>query len=89
MTPMKNHAPTKADESLRMKVLDLVRKEMSDMPAERILAIMAYTVGQLVAMQDQRKFTPAMAMQLVASNIEAGNADVIAKLSSTSEGNPQ
>jgi hypothetical protein len=47
------------------------------MDAIEILAIAAYTLGQLIALQDQRAVTPAMAMEIVASNIEAGNGHVI------------
>lgn len=47
------------------------------MDALEILAIAAYTVGQLVALQDQRTVTPAMAMEIVANNIEAGNLHVV------------
>jgi hypothetical protein len=44
-----------------------------DMPAQRILAIVSQFVGQLIALQDQRKITPEMAMQIVGENIEIGN----------------
>jgi hypothetical protein len=42
------------------------------------MALAAYTVGQLMAMQDARKWTPALAMEVVSRNIEAGNAQAIA-----------
>lgn len=44
-----------------------------DMPAQRILAIVSQFVGQLIALQDQRRITPDMAMQIVSENIEIGN----------------
>lgn len=40
----------------------------------------AYTVGQLIALQDQRKVSPAMAFEIVAQYIEQGNADIISGL---------
>lgn len=74
MIPMKVYQPTERHERLRQVMIASIRKEAADMDALEILAIAAYTVGQLVALQDQRKMTPAMAMQIVAENIEAGNA---------------
>lgn len=45
-----------------------------------MLAVAANMVGKLVAMQDQRTTTPAMAMEIVAKNIEYGNQMVIDQL---------
>jgi hypothetical protein len=43
-------------------------------------------VGQLCALQDQRKFTGQMLMDLVATNIEQGNASVIEGLMNAAPG---
>ncbi|MBI1359834.1 MAG: hypothetical protein GC155_06060 [Alphaproteobacteria bacterium] len=45
--------------------------------AQEMLALVSQLVGNLIALQDQRKMTPDMAMQLVARNIEIGNAVAI------------
>lgn len=74
---MKSMEPTARHLRIRDNIIDAIRKDMVDMPADEILAVVSYTVGQLVAMQDQRKMTPDMAMQIVADNIEAGNAYTI------------
>jgi hypothetical protein len=56
------------------KFLKALKEQMPpDMPAQRILAITAQFVGQLIALQDHRKITPEMAMQIVGENIEIGN----------------
>ncbi len=78
---LKSVAPIDRHKQIRDRILETIRKDMGDMKAEEILAIVSYTVGQLVALLDQRKFTSDMAMQIVAANIEAGNAYVIAGLS--------
>ena len=52
---------------------DLKAQMPADMPAQRILAIVSQFVGQLIVLQDQRKITPDMAMQIVSENIEIGN----------------
>ena len=75
--PMKSIAPTAKHTAVRDAILALIREKMVDAPADEILATLSYTVGQLIALQDQRKMTPEMAMQLVASNIEAGNLSVL------------
>lgn len=42
-----------------------------------LLAIAANAVGKMIALQDRRKVPPAMAMEIVANNIEHGNAQVL------------
>lgn len=69
--------PSAAHLKVRDAMIAVIQKEAADMDALEILAIAAYTVGQLVALQDQRKVTPLMAMEIVASNIEAGNLHVV------------
>jgi hypothetical protein len=54
--------------------MDALKAQMpANMDAQRILAIVSQFVGQLIAMQDKRKFTPDMVMQVVSENIEIGN----------------
>jgi len=48
--------------------------------AADMLALVSHLVGQLIALQDQRTMTPAMAMQIVSSNIECGNREAIEPL---------
>jgi len=55
--------------------------------ASELLAVLSHLVGQLVALQDQRVVTPEAAMELVSSNIEQGNAEVIARLLNEAGGN--
>ncbi len=45
--------------------------------ASAMLAVASQFVGNLIALQDQTKVSPAMAMDLVARNIEIGNAAAI------------
>ena len=51
-----------------------------DIDAAELLAVTAQFVGMLIAQQDQRRMTPAMAMEIVANNIEIGNATALADL---------
>lgn len=64
---------------------DLKAQMPANMPAARILAITSQFVGQLIALQDQRKITPDMAMQIVSENIEIGNRAALMTLT-TPEG---
>jgi hypothetical protein len=43
-------------------------------------AVVAHLLGQLIALQDQTRFTPDQVMTLVAQNIETGNQEVLANL---------
>lgn len=58
----------------------LARQATQGISPMQVLAIAANMVGKLVALQDQRKVTPAEAMELVAKNIEEGNAQALAKV---------
>lgn len=80
-------APTKDQERFRQELLALCQKHNADNGADTLLAIAAYAVGQLIAMQDQRRFTSATLMKLVSENIEAGNQFVIAEMFGTTKGN--
>lgn len=75
--------PSAADIKVRDALIAVIRKEAENMDALEILAIVSYTVGQLVALQDQRTVTPDMAMEIVASNIEAGNLHAVEGLLNT------
>lgn len=73
---MKSVAPTPLQERFRVDVLALLQG-YGDVSQEQLLAISAYLVGQLIALMDQTKFTPAMCMAIVSENLEAGNAQAI------------
>lgn len=74
---MRRHEPSPAARGFRNDVIVVLRKYADNLGAMGMLAVTAHLVGQLVAMQDQRKMTSAQAMELVASNIEVGNASVV------------
>lgn len=59
----------------------LLRRHAENLSGLEMLAIAANVVGKLVALQDQRKVSPEMAMEVVAQNIEYGNKQVIDELS--------
>lgn len=64
----------------------LVSTHAKSVSALELLAIASNMVGKMVAMQDQRSVTQAIAMEIVAKNIEAGNEQVLAQLASASVG---
>jgi hypothetical protein len=65
--------PSADHEKLRLALCQAIRRKAPDMPAEEILAVFSQFVGQLIAVQDQRRFTPDSIMTLVSANIEMGN----------------
>jgi hypothetical protein len=79
---MKTSLPTKQHMAMRDDLIAVIRKYGADMDAAAILAVASYTVGQIIALQDQRTMTPAMAMEVVAANIEAGNEHAQAEVKS-------
>lgn len=80
---MKTREPTAVHRAFRDDVIALLNKHAGHLDAMDMLALGAHLVGQLVAMQDHRKYTPAMAMEVVGQNIEQGNAEVLASLEKT------
>lgn len=72
MIKMKSLQPSPAHTAFRDEMVAAMSKHQH-LRADEMLAIASYFVGQLVALQDQRKMTAAMAMEIVSGNIELGN----------------
>lgn len=72
---------TKQPDARHTAFLDQLKAALGDsgkdLPAEDLLAVASQFVGMLIAVQDQRRFTPSMAMDIIANNIEIGNASAI------------
>ena len=68
-----------AHEVAYQDVIALVRKHADQMTLLELLAVAANMLGKLVALQDQRTTTPAMAMQIVDLNIQQGNKQAMAQ----------
>lgn len=78
---MKIEKPHKMHKNIRKDLRLVIHKHMPQgATAELVLAIASQIVGQLLAMHDQRKHTPAEMVQLVQANIEAGNQQFVAEL---------
>lgn len=75
--PTKSHAPTPAHEAFLAELKATLGSSGKDLDAQVLLAIASQFVGMLLAMQDQRRMTPAMGMEIVARNLEIGNATAI------------
>lgn len=73
-------AATPAHEALLSAMKAPIGVEGKDLPAEDILAVASILVGQLLAVQDRRRYSPEAAMEIVGTNIERGNARAIADL---------
>jgi hypothetical protein len=69
--------PTKAHKAFRTDFLKLLDAHAGKLDASEMMALAAYSVGQIMAMQDATKWTSELAMDLVAKNIEMGNAHAI------------
>lgn len=80
LPPSRIHAADAAHHVAYDDLVALVRKHADKMTSMELLAIAANVVGKLVAMQDQTTVSPAMAMEVVARNIQLGNHEVLAKI---------
>lgn len=83
---MKSQIPSQTSVRCREAVIAAIQPFKTQLTGEEILAILAYTVGQAIALQDQRTMTTEGVWQLIGSNIEAGNAHIISELTEKSEG---
>lgn len=81
---MRVQKPTPAHRAFRDDALALLRKHAGHLDATDMLALSAHMVGQIVAMQDQRKVTRDMALQVIMDNIEQGNREVLDGLRTSS-----
>jgi len=84
--PMKHVRASDAHVAFRKALEEAIRTQGANLDAQEILAILAHLVGQVLAVQDQRKITPGAGMEIVAWNIETGNAEAIAALIGTPGG---
>lgn len=80
------HAASPEHEIAYQDIVTLVRKHAEHLSSVEMLAIAANMLGKLLAYQDQRTITPAMAMEVVVQNIEEGNRQAVAEVT-TSKGN--
>lgn len=76
--------------AVRARLMAAVQCELAkgEITSMEMLAVLAHTTGACIALQDQRRVTPELAMDVVAKNIEAGNRDAMAEVSSAG-GKPQ
>lgn len=77
---MKVVEPLKVHEDFRTDLIALLRKHAGKLSAMDMLALGAHLVGQLIAMQDQKKVTPEIALDVVMKNIEQGNQETIGNI---------
>ena len=82
MVKMTTREPTVAHHAFLLDLKAVIGKHQQ-LSAMEMLAVTAQLVGTLIALQDQQKMTPEMAMDLVAKNIEAGNQEAIANVFKT------
>lgn len=80
---MKRHLAKPEHEVAYQDLCALINKHADKMGALEILAVAANMIGKLVALQDQRRITQSEAMEIVATNIEEGNRQVLEQVGKT------
>lgn len=78
--PMKSVEPKAEHMAFRKALEAAIAQHGQILDAVELLALTSHLVGQLIALQDQRSMTSAMAMQVVTSNIELGNREAVDRL---------
>lgn len=77
---MKSFAPTAEHLAFHKALENTIAEHGKTLDAAALLAILSNMVGQVIALQDQRTVTPAMAMQIVSANLQRGNLDAVERL---------
>ena len=75
----KTKHPGPQHEAFRADLLEVMNKHAGKLDSSEMLALAAYTTGQIMAMMDARLWKSADALEIVSRNIEAGNAQAIAE----------
>lgn len=70
---MRSEKATVRHEEFRQTVLTAM-KPFDDIPPIEQLAVLASTIGQLIALQDARKYSATAVTRMVVENMERGNA---------------
>lgn len=78
MNKTKSVQPTPDMEAFREDWLKLLDKHVGHLDSAEMVALGAYSIGQMMALMDARKWTPDMVMEMISKNIEAGNAQALA-----------
>jgi hypothetical protein len=81
--PIKRVTTNSGDQLLHADIAALIKRHLTPDTPERVLAIAAQVVGQVIALQDQRTMTNERVWQIVLANIEAGNQGVIDRIHNT------
>lgn len=81
--PLKKVRASQAHHDFHIEFSTLLQKYLSHEPPHVILAIVSQIVGHVIALQDRDLMTPEQAIILVQRNIEAGNAEAVAKMMET------
>lgn len=81
MIPTQTSKNNPAFEQFRLDMLKTLKAHTGDLAPDHMLAVAAYTVGQILAMQDQTKITSEEAVTLVQENMQLGNEHVISQVS--------
>jgi len=76
-------APNTQQMAFRKGIEQAIRAHGAALDATEILAVLAHCLGQVIALQDQRRYTPDQVMQVVQANIEQGNKEVVDNLLAT------
>lgn len=80
LTPIKSVPPNAQHLAFRKDLHDVIRKHGPQLDAMDLLAALSHLVGQVIALQDQRLYTPQAAMDIVSANIVQGNSEVVENL---------
>ncbi len=81
---MSVHSAKPEHEVLYQDLVKLASKHAANVSSLELLAIASNMLGKLLAMQDQRKVTREIGLEIIIKNIELGNQQVIKQLNKTS-----
>lgn len=84
-TPLKNVVPRAEILEFRDDLKAVITRH-KDCTAEEILATVAHMLGGILALQDQRRGTSQMFLEIIQANMAVGNAEMIDTLFGKTKG---
>jgi uncharacterized protein YejL (UPF0352 family) len=73
--PMIEAMPDEQTTAFRAEMMAVLEKYTGHLPSMVLMAMTAYTLGQIIAFQDQEKMSVEDVWDLIGQNIEKGNKD--------------
>jgi hypothetical protein len=85
---MKSYKPSPENEQLRLAMILTLKTYLPTMPPDEVLAVLAYTTGQFLGLNQDRDVGAEEPGEIVKANIELGRSDYVKAIGALREDEP-